>query len=41
MGRATRNQYWIVLAPRFSAASRHSRFNPSKAGAMISTISGN
>ena len=28
-------------APMFSAASRHSRFRPSRAGAMIRTISGN
>ena len=41
IGRATRRQYWNGLAPMFSAASRHSGFRPSMAGAMISTMSGN
>ena len=34
-------QYWKVLAPMFSDASRHSCFRPWMAGAMIRTISGN
>ena len=33
-------QYWNVLAPAFSDASRHSFFRPSMAGAMIRTMSG-
>jgi hypothetical protein len=41
IGRATCRQYWAGVAPMFSAASRHSRRNPSSAGAMISTMSGN
>ena len=41
IGRATRRQYWRRVAPMFSAASRHSGFRPSMAGAMISTMSGN
>ena len=41
IGRATWRQYWYVLAPMFSAASRQSRRRPSRAGAMIRTMSGN
>jgi len=41
MGSPTRDQYWSALAPKFSAASRHSRFSPSIAGTMISSMSGN
>ena len=39
-GSATLRQYCQLLAPRISAASRHSRFSPSSAGVRISTISG-
>jgi hypothetical protein len=41
IGSATCRQYWAGVAPMFSAASRHSRRSPSRAGAMISTMSGN
>ncbi len=41
IGRATWRQYWNADAPAFSAASRHSRRRPSRAGAMIRIISGN
>ena len=41
MGRATLRQYWAGVAPRFSAASRHSLRSPSMAGAMTRTMSGN
>ena len=41
IGKATYRQYWKVLAPRFSAASTHSRRRPSIAGAMINTMRGN
>ena len=40
MGSATYRQYWREVAPRFSAASRQSRFRPSMAGAMMRIISG-
>jgi hypothetical protein len=40
MGAATRRQYCHVLAPRFTAASRHCGRIPSRAGRKTITISG-
>ncbi|MNE92817.1 hypothetical protein D3C80_1905880 [compost metagenome] len=40
MGKATMRQYCRPVAPRISAASRHSRFSPSSAGVMMRIISG-
>ena len=39
-GRPTWRQNWNELAPRFDAASRHSRLSPSIAGAITRIISG-
>jgi len=39
-GITTIRQYWLWVAPRVAAASPHSRFMPSMAGTMITTISG-
>ncbi|MNU05488.1 hypothetical protein D3C72_2503100 [compost metagenome] len=40
IGKATMRQYCRLVAPRIEAASFHSRFSPSMAGVMISTMSG-
>ena len=40
LGSATMRQYWKLEAPSIEAASRHSRFMPSRAGVMIWIISG-